>query len=243
MAGHSSLPVWEEASKPIVETSGPHRREGVLPHRRDGSLAAPSPAARLIEMTQDSNLIRGYLGEACAEVRRLERENDRWHSFSNASFGGVPMAQYWCDLLLWESVLNEHPAKGIVEIGTWQGGLSWWLWAQCRARSMRFLTVDAVVPEFEPPEFEKLDVFARPDFLVARILSIGEPLILFCDGGNKPRELREFAPFLNDPASLIAVHDWGMETHLEDVPDRLEMVHGAFCEELGSITRFFRVAE
>ena len=38
-------------------------------------------------------------------------------------------------------------------------------------------------------------------------------------------------------------HDWGTEIGPDDVPDTVEMVYREFCEEIGSITRVFRLEE
>lgn len=158
------------------------------------------------------------------------------------SFSGVACAQIWADFVLWESVLNENPdVRGIVEIGTWKGGFSLWLHAQAEARDIFFRTFDAVAPERSIPHFVRCDVFADPD-TVGLTIQQCEPVILLCDGGNKPRELRTFpATYFRDPRSLVVVHDWRTETLPSDVPPILEEVYGDFCDEIGSISRVFRV--
>jgi hypothetical protein len=160
------------------------------------------------------------------------------------SFGGVPASQVWADYFLWELVLNEYPElTTIVEIGTWQGGFSRYLWAQAQLRGLYFRTVDAVIPDDPPLGFERLDVFAEPDRLFPYYgVESYEPLILLCDGGNKPRELRTFAPMLSS-SSLVVAHDWLTEVQPEDVPDCLSMVYEDVCDALGSISRVFRVKE
>lgn len=246
------LSTWENAASPAVS------RPDVPDHRRGGVLAPPRPAARLIELTNLNGVLRGYLAEAAAEVRRLRARDQRWHSMSGTSFGGIPMAQVWADLILWEAILNENPElRGIVEIGTWQGGFSLWLQRQAQVRTIGFRTFDAVVPESEQvvmlleegwngkypgeiSDFARLDVFAKPE-VVARTIKPMEPVILFCDGGNKPRELATFTPYLQDPRSLVIVHDWGTETLQTDVPETLEEIYGDFCDDLGSISRVFKV--
>lgn len=166
---------------------------------------------------------------------------DRWHTFAGVSFGGIACAQYWCDFVLWEAVLNERPqTRGIVELGTWQGGFSLFLAAQARARRIAFSTFDATPPDRHIPGFVRLDVFAEPTVVGARCRQL-EPVILFCDNGNKPRELRTFPQYLEHPESLVIVHDWGTEVMPEDVPDTLEEVWGDFCDDLGSLSRIFRL--
>lgn len=168
-------------------------------------------------------------------------EGDYLHTIGNTSFGGIQISQYVIDQHLWETVLNKHPEMtAICELGTWKGGFSWWLWAQAQARDMRFATFDAIDYESKVPGFQRLDVFLDKERVlewIHNLLSL--PVVLFCDNGNKPRELREYTPHL--PAgSLTFVHDWGTETMPEDVPDWLEMVYGDYCESLGSITRIFK---
>lgn len=164
---------------------------------------------------------------------------DRFHTFTGVSFGGVACAQMFVDFYVWEAVLNDNPRlNGIVEIGTFQGGFSLYLHAQAEARGMFFRTYDVIVPERQIPGFVKSDVFAETPQISAH-LSRHDPLALFCDGGNKPRELNTFAQHLT-PDSVIGVHDWGDEIGEDDVPYWLDMIHQGFCEELGSATRFFR---
>jgi hypothetical protein len=213
-----------------------------LSHQRTKGPAS-TPAQRLVEL---QNALTAAEQRAADERHRadvLQAEYDRFHRMTETSFGGVPMAQQWADLYLWEAVLNSRPQlEAIFEIGTWQGGFSWWLWGQSMARDIFFQTFDAIQPEREVPWFMRLDVFADAEFLGKRFRAF-EPCVVFCDGGNKPRELRTFASELRDHRSLLLVHDWGTEMLPEDVPDTVEMVYGEFCEEIGAITRVFRLKD
>ena len=148
------------------------------------------------------------------------------------------MAQYLCDLMVWELVLNNNPqVKRIVELGTYQGGFSWFLDAQARARDIEFVTYDIIQPDHEPPEFQHLDFYRYPEQVA---IKGGQPVALFCDGGNKPRELKTFPPMCAE-GSVILVQDWGTETLPADVPDFLEELYGDFCDSIGSVTRVFRM--
>jgi hypothetical protein len=168
---------------------------------------------------------------------------DRLHDFRYGSFGGQTCAQYWVDFMLWECVLNEqHPyLQGIIELGTWEGGFSRYLYAQTVERDMRFVTYDIIQPQRPPPCFHRLDFYRYPTVVREAAYGMGA-VALFCDGGNKPRELATF-PELMPPGSIFLVHDWGTETLPEHVPDSLEMIYGPFCEEIGSITRVFKMKE
>lgn len=171
-------------------------------------------------------------------------EIDRWHKFGGVSFCGVPVAQFWVEFILWESLLNEErekPYEAIVELGTFEGGFSLYLDCQAQQRNLTFRTYDINKPARSIPGFVKLDLYAR----IAEIgehLQRHEPVLLFCDGGNKPRELKTFSQFLT-PDSTIVVHDWGTEMLPKDVPENVEMIHEEWCRELGSISRVFKVRD
>lgn len=159
-------------------------------------------------------------------------------SLRDQTFLGVRLTQSWGDLRLWEYVLNAHPEiQHIFEIGTWEGGMSRYLAAQATERGIGFTTVDVTRPEKQPPGFVPLDVFAQADE-VRDWLRANGPALLFCDGGDKPREMREFAPTLA-AGDLLAVHDWNEEASAADVPECLDEVYGALCDALRSHTRFF----
>lgn len=168
---------------------------------------------------------------------------DPFHSFRDVTFAGVGTAQYLCDFWLWERLLNACPEmKAVIELGTDRGGFSLYLQSQCDLRGMEFHTYDVIVPEAVDRirNFHKTHVFLEHESVVSLLNSFGGPIVLFCDNGNKPRELALFSNKV--PAgSLVAVHDWGTETQPEDVPDWLEEVLGEYCDALGSITRIFRM--
>jgi len=210
-----------------------------LTHQRSKGPAS-TPAQRLVELQNALTAADRAADDAMGRADELQKHYDRFHNMSGVSFGGVPMAQIWADLVLWEAVLNENPVDAIFEIGTWQGGFSWWLYAQSLARDIFFLTFDAVEPERNIPAFLRVDVFAETTMLGKRFRAF-EPCVVFCDGGNKPRELQTFAAELRDPRSLLLVHDWGTEMLPGDVPDTVEMVYREFCEQLGSVTRVFKL--
>lgn len=152
------------------------------------------------------------------------------------------MAQYWVELIAWEGVLNSSPQlRGIVELGTFEGGFSFYLDMQARARGWQvFRTFDIKPPERQVPGFIKLDIYRYQSDLGRTLAAFG-PIALFCDGGNKPRELRTFPPYLAE-GSIVAVHDWGTETLPGDVPDTLEPIFEEYAEGLGSVTRWFKAA-
>ncbi|MFI5421729.1 MAG: hypothetical protein ACHQ1H_12240 [Nitrososphaerales archaeon] len=130
---------------------------------------------------------------------------------------GRPIAQYWEDLELWERVLNDYPdMKWIVELGTWEGGMSFYLYGQAYARKMFFSTIDIKDPEKLVPLFVNYNV--HDGFPKHITYPIKYPGILFCDNGDKPEEVKMYSQIVN-PESIIAVHDWGTEFIPNDIPN------------------------
>ena len=132
---------------------------------------------------------------------------------------GRPVGQSWDDLGLWEKVLNEFDhLRWIVELGTWEGGMSFYLAAQCFARRMVFHTFDKNSPTEWVCNFQKRDVlnYLLPDKVMDLIHA--HPGILFCDDGNKRKEVL-FYHFRLHKRSFIAVHDWGIEFEQDDIPE------------------------
>lgn len=167
-------------------------------------------------------------------------ERDRLHMVEQGSFCGITCAQMWADFYLWEVLLNERPsANAIVELGTWEGGFSRYLAAQADGRGMLFRTYDIVTPKRPVPGFQKIDIYADAES-IGDFLERYDPLLLLCDGGNKPRELQTFSWYLS-PDSLLVVHDWNEEITLDDVPGNVEEIFGDFCDEIGSLSRVFKV--
>jgi hypothetical protein len=216
--------------------------ERLVPDHSRSTLAASTPAQRIAELTSLAIRLQEELDEAIAEKEKLENRLVRHETLGGVSFGGISVAQAWVEFILWESLLNDRRFEAIFELGSWQGGFSWWLWAQAQVRKQQFHTFDSIQPQAEmPPDcFTRLDVFAS-SMKLGDLFREWEPCIVFCDNGNKPRELQTFAQWLRDPESLLVVHDWGTEIQPEDVPDTVEMVYREFCEGLRSMSRVFRL--
>lgn len=134
---------------------------------------------------------------------------------------GRPIGQYWQDLALWEELLNELDyIQSIVEFGTWQGGMSAFLWSQAVSRGITFQTFDINYPNSEYPifyTFYKANVITQ-FYDVKKRIPMHKDLILFCDGGNKLEEVIRWEDSGLTHRSIIAVHDWGTEFIEENIP-------------------------
>lgn len=132
---------------------------------------------------------------------------------------GRPIGQSWDDLAVWERVLDSFPEKffdWIIELGTFQGGMSFYLYAQAWARQMKFYTVDIKEPDKFVPCFTQRDI--KTGLPSHWTFHLQHPGILFCDNGNKPSEVYHFHRLLHR-SSLVAIHDWGTEFLERDIPD------------------------
>jgi len=152
------------------------------------------------------------------------------------TFFGQPVLQSINAFGVYELLLTNHKPDYVVEIGTGHGTLSLYfaLWAYLNDKE--FFTFDNLCegnPDWIPTDkTSKLlnsvwanrfigDVFEEPTKQkVEHFLSRGQCL-LFCDGGNKRREVKEFA-HLTLPGSIIIVHDWPKSCNRGDIPECLE---------------------
>lgn len=109
----------------------------------------------------------------------------------------------------------ENP-KTIVEFGTGFGGLSILLGIWARINGCDFKTYDQTDIREEIHIFEKLSINFECVDIHTAIPQIAERMrqpgktIVFCDNGNKHREIVAFAPFLKD-GDLILMHDYAKD--------------------------------
>lgn len=167
----------------------------------------------------------------------------RTHDVFNSSFCGVPMRQLWSDLVLWELFLRDHrEIHCIVELGSGYGGMSLFLAAQAAMRNQAFYTLDRERPAALDTPLSKLlalehsfilgDYWESTNADLLRILHAPElkPLMLFIDGGDKPKEFRLLVPELSK-GDYVSVHDWGKEFTKEDSEPVRDIVWLTFWEE------------
>lgn len=134
-----------------------------------------------------------------------------------------------------EKLLDLSGPGAIVEIGTGQARLAVYfgVWAMLHPRA-EVLTLDVVdrIGEQMRATLGQLgvalwleDCFApKARDKIAEFVSSRRTLI-YCDGGDKPRELRTFVESLQ-PADVIACHDFGIEVAPEDFADAWCQRHG-----------------
>lgn len=173
----------------------------------------------------------------------------------NTSFLGLRVMQRWVDFLVWEKLLNRYDEiVCIVELGTFNGAFSTYLYLQALQRGMHFYTYDkddyASVSDAPVAKqlglgghFWHMDIFKNGSEDLQRVLRCPplHPMILFCDNGNKTKEFKTFAPMLSQ-GDIIGVHDWTEEFGPIDAASMKHILRPIFSEEctaVNSITRFW----
>lgn len=124
---------------------------------------------------------------------------------------------------MWEQLLHKGNFARVVELGTWEGGLSLYFALFCIENKMEFYTFDHI--GYLPTTLKKLinfdkywvklDIFKNFEFIGNLIKKSGRTL-LFCDGGDKAREFNTLAKYLK-VGDVIGAHDWGFEILQSDV--------------------------
>lgn len=167
----------------------------------------------------------------------------------HTTFLGVPMKQLWSDFAVWERFFNEYKIASLIEIGTGDGGLSLYFNLQAQQRRFTFWTYDVnqpqvlntVLGESLRRSFTREDVW-KPQF--ASLITVAtKPLMLFCDGGHKSREMQTFVPLLKH-GDFAACHDWPGEISEKDIEPIKHIVKPFWheeCEQLQSWTRFWSI--
>jgi hypothetical protein len=134
------------------------------------------------------------------------------------------------DIEAWEDFLARVRPRGLLELGSASGVFSRWL----NKRVKWFKTIDIRPPEKRTPGFLLLDVWERPEEVRALIAEAPRPFVLYCDDGDKPREVATFAEDLR-VSDFLAVHDFGTEIFERDIPsnftERLRLGLTGFYEK------------
>ena len=102
----------------------------------------------------------------------------------------------------------------IIEVGTFRGGLTKILHDHPISCSAEIFTYDInnskISEEGDNITFIKGDIFEEIDNI--KTIIRGKKTIVFCDGGNKIKELQMFAPILNK-GDFILCHDFAEDMH------------------------------
>ena len=134
------------------------------------------------------------------------------------TFLGVPCQQSFNAFFIWEKLLAPLKFARFIELGTALGNTSVYFKIFCINKNAKFYTYDFAkknktlnTPIQKFIDLNKnyiiQDIFKNSESICELIRQEGRTII-FCDGGDKPYELRTFAPALKK-GDIIACHDWG----------------------------------
>jgi len=182
--------------------------------------------------------------------------SDLLRALRHTTIFGQPATQYWVDVVLWEHFFTYNEVRCIIELGTGTGGMSLVFALHAKQRGTQFYTFDTkrwaeyldlpLAHEFVAGSFFALDVFSEGgrerilDLLGAPSL---HPLLLYCDNGDKRREMAEYVPHLLE-GDYVGVHDWPNEFGPEDAAKLSRHITPLYhdeAERLNGLTRIWEV--
>jgi len=183
--------------------------------------------------------------------------SDLLRALRHTTIFGQPATQYWVDVVLWEHFFTHNEVKCVIELGTGTGGMSLVFALQAQQRGMQFYTFDTKrwAKYLDMPlmrtlvgaeHFRVLDVFSElgRKFILGLLSEPSlHPLLLYCDNGDKRREMAEYVPHLQ-AYDYVGVHDWPAEFGPEDAAKLSHLIDPLYHDEavqLNGLTRIWEV--
>jgi len=137
---------------------------------------------------------------------------------SSTTLFGIKFVHSVAALYVFDQLFDNFAFDQVLEFGTLEGGLTAFLWLECRIRGKRFLTVDQVDQRrfYDSPFYlgDLLEDFRTYNDLCDYISQART--FLYCDNGDKFREIKRFAPALIN-GSILGTHDIGVEVTLKQL--------------------------
>ena len=121
-------------------------------------------------------------------------------------------------------IIKENNFSLIIEIGTHRGGLSLWL-NDNKPETCDFYTADITSEHLkidtkkEKIKFLLGDCFTSQFETISNLIKTSEQVLLLCDGGNKEKEFKTFAPLLK-VGDVIMCHDFAEDQYTYDKVQR-----------------------
>lgn len=129
---------------------------------------------------------------------------------------GISTSLTWYDVGAILHVVHESRAGLVVEIGVEHGGLGALLLAYSAYTGITYrgldITLGALHPAMRVPEIVARDAWATETVAEVQgwMAKAPGPVLIFCDGGDKPRELHLYAPLIR-PGDVLIGHDYHNE--------------------------------
>jgi len=137
-------------------------------------------------------------------------ENIKWNGQGHIIYNGMIAMQNENALPIIKKNLQDENFDTIIEIGTAFGGFGLFLFEN-KGDQCNFITYDILdrvssYKQYEQIDFRKKDVFHNTQEIADLIINGGK-VALFCDGGNKIKEVNTFAKYLKNGDNIFA-HDY-----------------------------------
>ncbi|KKM27651.1 hypothetical protein LCGC14_1572590 [marine sediment metagenome] len=143
---------------------------------------------------------------------------------------GVPIGQSWFELGALAWLCGQYEIESFVELGILEGGLSSVLLGRTMfAKDFRYLGIEnemrlldlrvkAAGDWFKRFEIWEVDAFENEtiESITFWIRKSSNPALIYCDNGDKPRELETYSKILRH-GDLIAAHDFNREYKFKDL--------------------------
>ena len=145
-----------------------------------------------------------------------------------------------------EEIISNFDPEVVVELGTKHGGFT---------EILQDITKDTTpIYSYDHMELRKIsgfrsnvyfivsDILLNPQKDIEEICGSDKRVLLYCDNGNKTRELELYAKYLKK-GDMLGVHDWGTEVFYDKVKDYLKsftFIRRKEFKNSGWKTRFWR---
>ena len=165
-------------------------------------------------------------------------------------FLGTPF-QVWhsyVEMIFLDQILTRYHFDSVIEFGTGNGGITTLFAIHCLRMGASLDTFDIMgepnrglykkLRTLVPIRFHKTNVFNEETInTVSTLLRQGKALI-YCDNGDKPREISTYAPLMKN-GDVIMAHDKDQEIHLHQIEDvirreNLKPIHQRLANRLGA---------
>lgn len=143
---------------------------------------------------------------------------------------GIEIAQKWEQLRAILEFIDENDVELFIELGVWKGGIAslltartllvpnfWYIGVDVNGMlhlNEHVMTFINSSPKANIILANVFDMETQMDLY--RIIHTHNKVFLFCDNGDKPKEIRTYAPYLKS-GDFIAVHDYNTEIFDEDL--------------------------
>lgn len=151
-----------------------------------------------------------------------------WHQTGGVWPMGISTSLTWYDVGAIVRVIQEYGIRSVVEIGVEHGGLAAFLLAYGRHTGLSYLGIDITLNALHPAVGRSC-LSQRDAWSADAVADVGHwiatypaPALIICDGGDKPRELKLYAPLLREGDILIGhdYHNEYVDDAIADVPAR-----------------------